>query len=139
MNDAMKYPSRELVLKLNWPSDQTHLAEGQHVIVELRNANTHTVASFSVPSDQLLQAVSQKLKCYPIMTPDGIVSVVSDETAEPLPPTRSNTIDQLIADGISSDMLDDELKVANMLSELRTRLLKSLELVEKAITLLPKD
>ena len=138
MNDALKEPSRELTLKLSWPSDQAHLADDQHVVVELQNAKSLTIASVSVPSGQLLQAVSQKLKCYPLMTPDGIVSVVSDETAEPLPPTQSNTLDQLVAEGISSDMLDDEPNAANMLFELRARLLKSLELVEQAITSLPK-
>jgi hypothetical protein len=95
MNDALKLPSRELTLKLNWPSGQVHLADRQHVVVELKNANGFTIASVSVPSDQLLQAVSQKLKCYPLMTPDGVVSVVSDETAEPLPPTQLNTLDQM--------------------------------------------
>ena len=138
MNDALKYPSSDLTLKLNWLSDQVHLADEKRVVVELQNANSLTIASVSVPSGQLLQAVSQKLKCYPLMTPDGIVSVVSDETAEPLPPTQSNTLDQLVAEGISSDMLDDEPNAANMLFELRARLLKSLELVEQAITSLPK-
>jgi hypothetical protein len=139
MNDALKEPSRELTLKLNWPSDQVRLANGQDVVVELQDANSLTIASLSVPSYQLLQAVSQKLKCYPLITPGGIVSVASDQTIQPLPPTQSITLDQLIADGISSDMLDDELNVAKMLSKLRTRLLKSLEHVEKAIASLPKD
>jgi hypothetical protein len=138
MNDALKLPSRELTLKLNWPSGQVHLADRQHVVVELKNANGFTIASVSVPSDQLLQAVSQKLKCYPLMTPDGVVSVVSDETAEPLPPTQLNTLDQMVADGISADMLDDEPNAANMLFELRARLLKSLEYVEQAIASTPK-
>jgi hypothetical protein len=139
MNDALKEPSRELTLKLNWPSDQVRMANGQDVVVELQDANSLTIASLSVPSYQLLQAVSQKLKCYPLITPGGIVSVASDQTIQPLPPTQSITLDQLIADGISSDMLDDELNVAKMLSKLRTRLLKSLEYVEKAIASLPKD
>ena len=139
MNDALKYPSSDLTLKLSWPSDQAHLADEQHVVVRLQNANSLTIASVSVPSVQLLQAVSQKLECYPLLSPDGTVSIASDETAEPLPSTQTFTLDQLIADGVSSDMLDDEPKVANMLSELRARLLKSLEYVEQAIASLPKD
>jgi hypothetical protein len=139
MNDVLKEPSRELKLKLNWPSDQAHPANGQHVVVELQDANSLTIASFSVPSDQLLQAVSQNLECYPMMSPDGFVSVVSDQTAEPLPSSQTIPLDKLIADGISSDMLDDEPNAANMLSELRGRLLKSLEYVEHTIASLPKD
>ena len=139
MNDASKHPSNDLTLKLSWPSDQAHLAGGQHVVVELQNAISLTIASLSAPSDQLMQAVSQKLRCYPLLSPDGTVSIASDETAEPLPSTQTFTLDQLIANGVSSDMLDDEPKVANMLSELRARLLKSLEYVEQAIASLPKD
>jgi hypothetical protein len=139
MNDALKLASRELTLKLNWPSDQTHLAGGQRVVMELQDANGLTMASLSVPNDQLLQAVSQKLECYPLMMLDGVVSIASDETVEPLPANQTITLDQLIAEGISADMLEDEKNVADMLSELRARLLKSLEHVEQAIASLPKD
>ena len=138
MNDALKEPSRELTLKLSWPGDQAHLADEQHVVVELQDANSLTMASLSAPSDQLMQAVSQKLRCYPLMSPDGTVSIASDEFAEPLPSVQTIALDQLIAESISTDMLDDEPNAANMLSELRVRLLKSLELVEQAIVLLPK-
>ena len=139
MNDALKDPSRELTLKLSWPSDQVDLADGQRVDVELQDANNLTMASLAVPIVQLLQAVSQKLECYPSMSPDGIVSVASGETGELLPSIQSITLDQLVAEGISSDMLDDEPNAANMLSELRAHLLKSLEYVEQAIISLPKD
>jgi hypothetical protein len=138
MNDALKYTSRELTLKLNWPSDQVHLADEKRVVVELQDAYGLTVASLSVPSDQLLQAVLQNLECYPMMSPDGVVSIVSDETPEPLPSAQSISLDQMIADGISTDMLGDESNAAKMLSELRARLLKSLELVEQAKTSVPK-
>ena len=139
MNDVLKEPPRDLTLKLDWPNDQDQSADGQCVVVELQSANGLTVASLSAPCDQLLQAISQKLNCYPLMSPDGIVSVVSDETAEPLPSAQSITLDQLIADGISSDMLDDEPNAVNMLSELQARLLKSLELVEQVIASVLKD
>jgi hypothetical protein len=139
MNDALKYPSRDLKLKLDWPSDQPHMADEQCVVVELQYGDGITLASLSLPIQQLLQAVSQKLNCYPLLSLDGIVSIVLDDAALGLPENQKITIDRLIAEGISSDMLDDELDAANMLSELRTRLLKSLELVEQAITSLPKD
>jgi hypothetical protein len=139
MNDELKDPSRDLVLKLDWPSDQVQLVDEQRVVVELQDANSLTMASLSLPCDQLLQAVSQKLKCYPLMTPDGVVSVVSDEVAEALPANQTISLDQLIAESISSDMLEDEPEAANMLFELRARLINSLEHVEQAIVSLPKD
>jgi hypothetical protein len=139
MNDELKEPSRDLILKLDWKSHQVLFADEQRVFVELQDANNFAMASLSVLSDQLLQAVSQKLKCYPLISLDGIVSVASNETAEPMLGGQTITLDQLIAEGISIDMLDDEPNVANMLLELRARLLKSMELVEKAIASAPKD
>jgi hypothetical protein len=139
MNDALKYPSRDLKLKLDWPSDQPHKADEQQVVLELQYGDGITLASLSVPIQQLLQAVSQKLNCHPLLSLDGIVSIVSDDAALGLPENQTITIDQLIAEGISSDMLDDELDAADMLSELRARLLTSLELVELAIASVPKN
>jgi hypothetical protein len=139
MNDALKYPSRDLKLKLDWPSDQLHLADEQCVVVELQYGDGITLASVSVPIQQLLQAVLHKLNCYPLLSLDGIVSVASEETSEPLPSVQSIILDHLFADGISSDMLDDEPNASNMLLELRARLLRSLEYVEQAITSVPKD
>lgn len=137
-SDALDNPLRDLTLKLDWPNDQSHQANEQRVVVELQSANGITLAVISVPSDQLLQAVSQKLECYPLMSPEGLVSVVSDEAAETLPKNEPIALDHLIAIGISSDMLDDEPNAMNMLSELRARLLKSLVHVEQAISSLRK-
>jgi hypothetical protein len=139
MNDALKLPSRNLTLRLNWPSDQIHLADKQRVVVELQDSNSLIIASVSVPSDQLLQAVSQKLKCYPLMTPDGVVSIASDETTESFQANQTISLDRLIAEAISPEMLEDEPEAAQMLSKFRDRLLKSLEHVEQAIASLPKD
>jgi hypothetical protein len=139
MNDALKLPSGNLTLRLNWPSDQIHLADKQRVVLELQDSNSLIIASVSVPSDKLLQAVSQKLKCYPLMTPDGVVSIASDETTESFQANQTISLDRLIAEAISPEMLEDEPEAAQMLSKFRDRLLKSLEHVEQAIASLPKD
>lgn len=139
MNNALKVPPHDLTLKLDWPNEQNHLADRQAAVVQLQSANGLTVASISVPSDQLLQAVSQKLKCSVQMSPDGIVSVVSDETVKPLQAPQAITLDRLIAETISPDMLEDEPNATAMLAEFRSRLLKSLEYVDEAIASLTKD
>jgi hypothetical protein len=139
MNDATKDQTCDLKLTLQWSNDQDHLSDKQRVVVELQSANGITVASLSVQSDRLLQAVLQKLNCYPYISPNGIVTIASDKIAEPLLGAQTITLDQLIAEGTSSDMLVDEPSAGNMLSELRARLLTSLELVEQAIASLPKD
>jgi hypothetical protein len=137
MNDAMKNPPRDWLLKLHWPSDASVLVTGDRVIVVLQDSKGLALGNLSVPSDQLLQAVAQKLECYPILSPHGFVSVVSDEIAETLS-NQAVALDQLVAEAISPAMLDDEQKVAAMLSELRARLLKSIEHVDHALASLPK-
>jgi len=137
MNDASKNPSRDWLLKLHWPSDEGLGVTEQHVIVELQEGKGHVLGTLSVPSDQLLQATAQKLEAYPILSPHGFVSVVSDEITKTLS-NQAIALDQLVADAISPDMLDDEQNVALKLSELRARLLKSIEHVDHALASLPK-
>ena len=138
MNDASKDPSRDLMMKLHWPPDEGVAAEGHCVVVELQCVDGLALASISVSSEQLLQAVAQKLAHYPLISPDGFVSIASDEIIEVMPDVHSTTLDQLVADAVSPEMLQDESDAAQQLSEFRSRLLKSLELVEQAIASLPK-
>jgi hypothetical protein len=138
MSDAFKDPSRDSTLKLHWPTNEDAPATGRRVVVELLFVDGLTLTSVSVPSEELLQAVAQKLAHYPLISPDGLVSVVSDEVPEAQPKDNAIALNQLVAEAISTDMLDDEPNVAHLLSELRTCLLKSLEHVEKAIASLPK-
>ena len=139
MNDELKYPSHDLMLKLQWPIAHDHLADGQRVVVELQSANGLTVTSLSVPSDQLVQAGSQKLRFYPLISLDGIVSVVSEDFIGALLEDQTIAFDQLIAEAIAPEMLEDEPEAPQMLAKFRDRLLKSLEHVEQAIASLPKD
>jgi hypothetical protein len=138
MNDVSKYPPRDLVLKLHWPTDEGVAAGGHWVGAELQFVDGLALASMAVPSEQLLQAVAQKLGCYTLISPDGFVSVVSDQFSEALPKDCVVALDHLVAEAISLDMLEDEPDAAQQLSEFHARLLKSLELVDKAIASLPK-
>ena len=138
MNDASKDPSRELMMKLHWPPDEGVAAGGHYVVVELQYVDGLALASISVSSEQLLKAVAQKLAHYPLISPNGLVSIVSDEIIEVMPDVHTTTLDQLIAEAVSPEMLEDEPDAAGMLAEFRIRLLKSLELVEQAIASLPK-
>jgi hypothetical protein len=137
MNDALKNPPRDWLLKLHWPSDEGVAVLEQSVIVELQESKGLALGTLSVPSDQLLQAVAQKLQGYPILSPHGFVSIASDELNETLS-NQAIALDQLVAEAISPDMLNDEQNVETMLAELRARLLKSLEYVNLAIATLPK-
>ena len=139
MNDVLKNPSPDLVLKLHWPLDEDLSPTGQRVVIELQFADDGVLTSLSVPSDQLLQKVAQKLTPHPLISPHGHVSVVSDEITIPQQESRTISLDQLVANAVSADMLEDEPDVATMLAEFRARLLKSLEYVDQAIVSLVKD
>ena len=139
MNDAHKNSSPDLVLKVHWPRYEDVSTSGQRVVIELQFVDGNALASMSVPSALLLQAAAQKLAPNPLISPAGLVSLVSDEIEEPLPTYRAIALDQLVANAISVDMLDDEPDAAAMLAEFRGRLLKSLEHVDQAISSLAKD
>ena len=78
MNDPSNDPTRELVLKLHWPPDEGVAVRG-HCVVELQCVVGLALASISVSSEQLLQAVAQKLALCPLISPSGFVSIASDE------------------------------------------------------------
>jgi hypothetical protein len=138
MNDAFKDPSHDSTLKLHWPTNEDAPAAGRRVVVELLFVDGLALTSVSVPSGELLQAVAQKLAHYPLISPDGFVSIVSDEVPEARQKDNAIALNQLVAEAISTDMLDDEPNAAQMLAELRNRLLKSLGHVEQVIASLLK-
>ena len=63
---------------------------------------------------------------------------IFDDEFQPTDIAATISLDQLVANAGSSDMLEDEPEAASMLAGFRSRLLKSLEFVEKAIASLPK-
>lgn len=139
MNDVPKDSLLGLVLKLHWPTHQNSLADDQSVVVDLRFAGRPRLISISIPSDQFLHAVAQRLELYPSISPNGFVSVLSDEIPNDMREGNTVPLDQLVAEALNPDMLEDEPQAAQMLSEFRTRLLRSLEHVERAIASLQKD
>ena len=131
-------PTSDLQLKLHWPPEQSTLGEAWHVVVELQDSAGLAVASMSVLKEQLLSAITHELDHQPLLSLEGRVSVISDMISLSKLENRTIALDELVADAVSPEMLEDEPNAAQQLSELRTRLLKSLELVEQAITSLPK-
>jgi len=138
MNDSIKNPSLDLMLKVHWPAERDLSAAGQQVVIELQFDNGNALASMSVPSEQLLQAAAQRLTLYSLISLAGFVSVGSDELTTPISINHAIAFDQLVVNAVSADMLEDEPDAAAMLAEFRTRLLKSLEHVDQAIASLTK-
>ena len=135
----MGEPTSEFIVKLRWSSDHFSAGTNQHVTIELQDTSGRSIALMSVPEEQLYEELSRILKPYVLMSPEGLISASLEEPTLELGAEVAISIDQVIADAISPDMLEDEPEAAQMLSKFRDRLLKSLEHVEKAIASLPKD
>jgi hypothetical protein len=131
-------PTSELIVKLGRSSD--HLSAGtiQHVTIELQDTSGRFIASMSVPEDQLYQELSRILKPCVLMSPEGLISASLEESTHEPDAKGAIAVDQLIAEAIAPEMLEDEPEAAQMLSKFRDRLLKSLGHVEQAIGSLPK-
>ena len=69
----------------------------------------------------------------------GNVGITLDDEIQFTDIAATISLDQLVANAGTSDMLTDEPEAAQHLSEFRARLLKSLEHVDRAIASLPKD
>jgi hypothetical protein len=138
MKDAQSKPTNHLELKLHWPSDPGSVTGDQLVVAELQFVSGLALATMTVPSEQLLQAVAQNLACYALISLDGFVSVASKQLSEAFPKGHLVALDQMVADAVSPEMLEDEPEAAQHLAEFRNRLLKSLELVDQAIASLSK-
>jgi hypothetical protein len=139
MNDATRKPSGDLLLKLHWPPETGALSGAQYVVVELQDTAGLVVASMSVLKEQLLAAIMQELDHQPLLSLEGCVSAISDVISLSHLKNQPIPLDQLVADAVSPEMLEDEPEVLQYLAEFRTRLLKRLELVDQAIASLPKD
>jgi hypothetical protein len=138
MDDATRKPTSDLLLKLHWPPEAGALSRTQYVVVGLQDTAGLVVASMSVLKEQLLAAIAQELDHQSMLSLEGCVSVISDVISLSHLNNRPIPLNQLVADAVSPEMLDDEPEVRQNLAEFRARLLKSLEHVEKAIASLPK-
>ena len=78
------------------------------------------------------------VRAAPTIDLSGKVGMIFDDEFQQDDRTESIPLDQLVADTVSPDMLEDELEAEQLLFQFRTRLLKSLELVDQAIAALPK-
>ena len=83
-------------------------------------------------------ALNGELNASPSVNLDGTIYVSIDSDVQELPTGEVVCIDEFVCHAVQPDMLEDEPEAANMLAEFRSRLLKSLEHVDKAIASLPK-
>ena len=139
MNDLQRDPAHKMMLTLHWVADDGAAAVGDRALLDVQIAGGDVLASVTIPRQQLLQAAAQRLAPYPLISITGLVLVVSGEITIANPTCQEIALDQLVANAVSADMLEDEPDAAALLAEFRIRLLKSLEYVDQAIASLTKD
>jgi hypothetical protein len=132
-------PTSGLIVKLCRSSDHLSAGTNGQVTIELQDTSGRFIALMSVPEEQLYEKLSRILKPYVLMSPEGLISASLEESTLGLGAEEAISIDQVIAEAIAPEMLEDEPEAAQMLSKFRDRLLKSLEHVEKAIASLPRE
>jgi hypothetical protein len=133
MSNPQRKPASDLLLKLHWPPETDALSGTKHVVVELQDSAGLAVASVSVLKEQLLSAITQELDYQPLLSLEGCVSAISDWSLSSQAENRPLALDLLVADAVSPEMLEDEPEATQLLSQFRTRLIKSLEHVDTAI------
>lgn len=74
----------------------------------------------------------------PIIDLEGLVYAADLEEIETLPPTHV-ALDQIIAQAVSPDMLEDEPLAAELLTRFRERLILSLQHVDQALALVHRS
>ena len=100
-------------------------------------AADNTVAIKLALSGKQTMELFRELDAYPSLYLDGAVHVSINSDVQEPSVCKTYFVDQLVANAVSPEMLDDEPEAASMLTGFRARLLKSLEYVEKAIASLP--
>ena len=107
-------------------------------VIRVSTTSGQNIMSLSISREIGQRLTSALVGVTPTIELSGKVSVLLDDEFQRDDQKESTPLDQLVAEAVSPEMLEDEPDAAQQLSEFRSRLLKSLELVEQAIASLPK-
>ena len=136
---APRNPKRlSCTLELTANRENEHYDTGE-VVIRIATPSGQNLMSLSISHEIGQHITSALTKAIPSIDIDGGVTVMFDSEVQQTIQVATLALDQLIAEAISPEMLEDEPDAAQMLSKFRNRLLRSLELVDQAIASLPKD
>ena len=107
-------------------------------IIRIATPSGQNLISLSIAREIGLHLADAIIQATPSIIFDGSVTVMFDDEAQQTIQVAAVALDQLVAEAIAPEMLEDEPEAEQMLSKFRDRLLKSLEQVEQAIAALPK-
>ena len=108
-------------------------------LIRIATTSGRNLLSISISPEISQHITSALAQATAAINIDGSVITLYDDEFQPSDHGDAISLDQLVAAAVSPDMLEDEIGARTMLSMFRTRLLKSLKLVEQAIASLPKD
>jgi EAL domain-containing protein (putative c-di-GMP-specific phosphodiesterase class I) len=136
---APRNPHRlSCTLELSANRESEHDDTGEAVI-RIATPSGQNLMSLSIAHEIVQHMDSARAQATPSINIDGSVTVMFDDDVQQTIQVVPVGLDQLVAEAISTEMLEDEPDALRMLSKFRDRLLKSLEHVEKAVASLPKD
>jgi hypothetical protein len=112
-------------------------ATGENVI-RVATTSAQSLMSLSISREIGRHLTNALGRAAPTIDLSGKVSVIFDDEFHSDDQIESIPLNQLIADAVSPEMLDDEPEATQLLSQFRNRLVKSLAHVEQAIASLLK-
>jgi hypothetical protein len=129
--------------RLSCTLELTDIKENEHddtceAVIRIATPLGQNLISFSIAREIGRHIASALAQATPSINIDGSVTVMLDDDVQQTVQVETVDIDQLVAEAVAPEMLDDEPKAGEMLPKFRDRLLKSLEHIEKAIASLPK-
>lgn len=107
------------------------------IVFELNNIDDLVLATVSIPSETLDVLLRPHLSVFAELQLDGSISLESEFFAL-FPPSKTTDIYELVKEGITPEMLEDELDVKERLCTLKQRLTEALTLVEHTLANLDK-
>jgi hypothetical protein len=130
--------------RLSCTLELTDVQENEHddtgeAVIRIATPSGQNLLSFSIAHEIGRHIAFALAQATPSINIDGSVTVMFDDDVQQTVQVAIVDIDQLVAEAVAPEMLEDEPEAAEMLHKFRDRLLKSLEHVEKAAASLPKD
>ena len=130
--------------RLSCTLELTDNQENEHddtaeAVIRIATPAGQNLISLSIAREISQHITSATTQANPSINIDGSVTVILDNDVQQTIQVATVALEQLVAEAVAPEMLEDEPEAAQMLSKFRDRLLKSLEHVEKAIASLPRE
>jgi predicted amino acid-binding ACT domain protein len=129
--------------RLSCTLELTDIQENEHddsseAVIRIATPSGQNLILLSIAREIGRQIASALVQATPSINIDGSVTVMFDDVQQTVQVAIVD-IDQLVAEAIALEMLEDEPEAPLMLTKFRDRLLRSLKHVEQAIASLSKD